>query len=197
MIDIGISKLMLIGVVALVVIGPEKLPRVARMLGTMLGRAQRYVNDVKSEVSQQMDLEELRRMKTTVEEAARDVEQAARDMEGQVAKNIHETQSVAHSVLMGKDDVSTPATAPVMDLSAPASDFASPVHVPVGPANTHDRKPSRTVVDAPAVVSVRLGARRHKWRAQRAAVPLWYKKRQRGRSALRSGAALKSRTTHS
>lgn len=186
MIDIGISKLMLIGIVALVVIGPEKLPRVARMVGTMLGRAQRYVNDVKSEVSQQMDMEELRRMKTTVEEAARDVEQAARDMEGQVAKNIHDTQSAAHSVLMGKDDVSTPASV-----------FAPPVHIPVGPANTHDRKPSTTVVNAPAVVSVRLGARRHKWRAQRAAVPLWYKKRQRGRSALRSGAALKSRTTHS
>ena len=51
MIDLGISKLALIGVVALIVIGPEKLPRVARMAGTLLGRAQRYINDVKAEVS--------------------------------------------------------------------------------------------------------------------------------------------------
>ncbi len=75
MIDLGLSKMMLIGVVALVVIGPEKLPRVARTMGTLLGKAQRYVNDVKAEVNRSMDLEELRKMKETVETAARDVEQ--------------------------------------------------------------------------------------------------------------------------
>jgi sec-independent protein translocase protein TatB len=45
-IDLGISKMALIGAVALIVIGPEKLPRVARTVGTLLGKAQRYVNDV-------------------------------------------------------------------------------------------------------------------------------------------------------
>jgi sec-independent protein translocase protein TatB len=74
MIDLGISKLALIGVVALVVIGPEKLPRVARTVGALLGKAQRYVADVKAEVNRSMDLEELKRMKDTVETAARDVE---------------------------------------------------------------------------------------------------------------------------
>jgi sec-independent protein translocase protein TatB len=74
MIDFGISKMMLIGVVALIVIGPEKLPRVARTVGTLLGKAQRYVADVKSEVSRSMDLDELKKMKDTVEGAARDVE---------------------------------------------------------------------------------------------------------------------------
>ncbi len=74
MIDLGVSKLALIGAVALIVIGPEKLPRVARMVGTMLGRAQRYVADVKAEVNRSMDLEELKKMKDTVEGAARDVE---------------------------------------------------------------------------------------------------------------------------
>jgi sec-independent protein translocase protein TatB len=64
----------LIGAVALIVIGPEKLPKVARMVGTMLGRAQRYVADVKAEVNRSMDLEELKKMKDTVETAARDVE---------------------------------------------------------------------------------------------------------------------------
>ncbi|MGJ7529357.1 Sec-independent protein translocase protein TatB [Variovorax sp. GB1P17] len=74
MFDLGIEKLALIGVVALIVIGPEKLPRVARTVGTLLGKAQRYVSDVKAEVNRSMELEELRKMKTTVEDAARDVE---------------------------------------------------------------------------------------------------------------------------
>jgi sec-independent protein translocase protein TatB len=73
-IDLGLDKMALIGIVALVVIGPEKLPRVARTVGTLLGKAQRYVNDVKAEVNRSMELEELRKMKDTVETAARDVE---------------------------------------------------------------------------------------------------------------------------
>lgn len=82
MFDIGLSKMALIGVVALVVIGPEKLPRVARMVGALLGKAQRYVSDVKAEVNRSMELDELRKMKDTVEGAARDVE-----------KSVHETSS--------------------------------------------------------------------------------------------------------
>jgi sec-independent protein translocase protein TatB len=74
MIDLGISKLALIGAVALIVIGPEKLPRVARTVGALLGKAQRYVADVKAEVSRSMDLEELKKMKDSVQSAARDVE---------------------------------------------------------------------------------------------------------------------------
>jgi sec-independent protein translocase protein TatB len=74
MIDLGISKIALIGAVALIVIGPEKLPRVARTVGALLGKAQRYVADVKSEVNRSMDLEELKKMKEGVEDAARDVE---------------------------------------------------------------------------------------------------------------------------
>ena len=74
MIDLGISKIALIGAVALIVIGPEKLPRVARTIGTLLGKAQRYVNDVKQEVNRSMELDEFRKMKESVEGAARDVE---------------------------------------------------------------------------------------------------------------------------
>ena len=64
----------LIGAVALIVIGPEKLPRVARTVGTLLGKAQRYVADVKAEVSRSMELDELKKMKETVVAAAKDVE---------------------------------------------------------------------------------------------------------------------------
>ncbi len=73
MFDIGISELGVIGVVALIVLGPEKLPKVARTVGNLLGRAQRYMADVKSEVNRQMELDELRSMKSTVESAAQDI----------------------------------------------------------------------------------------------------------------------------
>jgi sec-independent protein translocase protein TatB len=86
-IDLGLSKMALIGAVALIVIGPEKLPKVARTVGTLLGKAQRYVNDVKAEVNRSMELDELKKMKDTVESAARDVENsvhtAASDFEKQ------------------------------------------------------------------------------------------------------------------
>lgn len=76
MIDIGLTKIALIGVVALVVIGPEKLPTVARMAGTMFGRVQRYISQVKSEVSREIEMDELRKMQQEVKDAAANVEQS-------------------------------------------------------------------------------------------------------------------------
>lgn len=73
MFDIGVTKLAIVGGIALVVIGPERLPRVARMVGTLLGRAQRYVSDVKAEVNRSIELEELAKMRSQFEGAARDV----------------------------------------------------------------------------------------------------------------------------
>lgn len=73
MLDFGLDKMALIGAVALIVIGPERLPRVARTVGTLLGKAQRYVADVKAEVNRSIELEELKKMKTGFEDAARDV----------------------------------------------------------------------------------------------------------------------------
>ena len=76
MIDFGFDKIALIGAVALIVIGPEKLPRVARTVGHFIGKAQRYVADVKAEVNRSIELEELQKVKSQFEGAARDVEQA-------------------------------------------------------------------------------------------------------------------------
>jgi sec-independent protein translocase protein TatB len=74
MIDFGFDKLALIGAVALIVIGPEKLPKVARTVGHLFGKAQRYVSDVKAEVNRSIELDELKKMKTQFEDAARDVQ---------------------------------------------------------------------------------------------------------------------------
>jgi len=84
MIDFGFDKIALIGAVALIVIGPEKLPRVARTVGHLVGKAQRYVADVKAEVNRSIELEELKKMKTEFEDAARNVEKT-------VSNEIHQT----------------------------------------------------------------------------------------------------------
>lgn len=74
MFDLSLSKLLLIGVVALVVVGPEKLPKVARMAGSLLGRAQRYFNDVKAEVSRDMALDDLHSLRNEVSKTAHEIE---------------------------------------------------------------------------------------------------------------------------
>lgn len=99
MLDLGLSKMALIGAVALIVIGPEKLPRVARTVGTLLGKAQRYVNDVKAEVNRSMELDELRKMKETVETAARDVETSVSTAASDFEKDWQDATSTAQSAL--------------------------------------------------------------------------------------------------
>jgi sec-independent protein translocase protein TatB len=93
MIDLGLSKLAIIGVVALIVIGPEKLPKVARMAGTLYGRAQRYLNEVKSEVSREIELDELRNLQKEVQESAQSIKD---EVEHTIAKNINEVETAWH-----------------------------------------------------------------------------------------------------
>jgi sec-independent protein translocase protein TatB len=95
-IDFGFDKIALIGAVALIVIGPEKLPRVARTIGTLVGKAQRYVADVKAEVNRSIELEELKKMKTQFEDAAHDVER-------NVANEIHQTTADLNSTWGGTE----------------------------------------------------------------------------------------------
>jgi sec-independent protein translocase protein TatB len=97
-IDLGISKIALIGAVALIVIGPEKLPRVARTVGALLGKAQRYVADVKNEVNRSMELDELKKMKENIEGAARDVESSVQTTSSDFEKTWAETTSLAADV---------------------------------------------------------------------------------------------------
>jgi sec-independent protein translocase protein TatB len=112
MIDFGFDKIALIGAVALVVIGPEKLPRVARTVGHLIGKAQRYVADVKAEVNRSIELEELKNMKTQFEDAARNVEQAVSSEIQQTTADFDKSWQEATSTLpahSGQHDGSTPA----------------------------------------------------------------------------------------
>lgn len=90
MLDLGLSKLAIIGVVALVVIGPEKLPKVARMAGTLYGRAQRYISQVKSEVSREFEMDEMRRMQQDMQAAAQSFEQSVSQEVAQVQSELGE-----------------------------------------------------------------------------------------------------------
>jgi len=100
----------LIGAVALIVIGPEKLPGVARTVGTLLGKARRYVADVKAEVNRSIELDELRKMKDTMETAARDVETAVHETTSGIERELNQ---VADEVQSG------PLTTPVPEYKHP------------------------------------------------------------------------------
>jgi sec-independent protein translocase protein TatB len=113
MIDFGFDKIALIGAVALIVIGPEKLPRVARTVGHFIGKAQRYVADVKAEVNRSIELEELQKMKSQFETAARDVEQS-------VNTELRSTTEALESSWSGND---TPAYEP---LASPTPEYRHP-----------------------------------------------------------------------
>jgi sec-independent protein translocase protein TatB len=115
MIDLGLSKLAIIGVVALIVIGPEKLPKVARMAGTLYGRAQRYLHEVKSEVTREIELDELRNLKKEVEDAAQSIRSG---VESAVKESIDDVESAWRDL-----PSSTTPTATMSDLERKARDF--------------------------------------------------------------------------
>src|SRR6516164_2102513 len=105
MLDFGFDKMALIGAVALIVIGPEKLPRVARTVGTLIGKAQRYVNDVKAEVNRSIELDELKKMKESVETAAREVQSS---IHGSVSEIERQLKEATHGAISGSPEPPVP-----------------------------------------------------------------------------------------
>jgi sec-independent protein translocase protein TatB len=118
MFDIGFSELMVIAVVALIVIGPERLPKVARTLGHLFGRMQRYVNDVKADISREMQLEELKKLQASMQDAAR-------DFESSVNKEVSATESEIRKIAQEANP--TPLPAPEAAAAEPATAEATPV----------------------------------------------------------------------
>jgi sec-independent protein translocase protein TatB len=96
--DIGVTKLAIVGGIALIVIGPEKLPGLARTVGTLLGRARRYVADVKEEVNRSVDLEQLRKVKDTMESAAQEVQTSIQSSADEVQQTWTRATSISTEV---------------------------------------------------------------------------------------------------
>jgi len=102
MFDIGFSELLVIGVVALIVIGPEKLPRVARTVGVLAGRLQRYVADVKADINREIELEELRKMRDSMQQAASEFQSS---VQSEVSKTEAELNQTAAELNQAVEDV--------------------------------------------------------------------------------------------
>lgn len=113
MFDVGFSELMVIAVVALLVLGPERLPKVARTAGHLLGRLQRYVNDVKADINREMQLDELRKMQQQITDSARDFETSVNK----------ELVAVETEVNQSIEAVTRP---PLAEAPAPAEETAQP-----------------------------------------------------------------------
>ena len=143
MFDVGFSELIVIGIVALVVIGPERLPKVARTVGLLLGRAQRYVNDVKADINREIQLDELKKLQTQVTESARTLEASVREefesarsaIEGPVQSAAAELEAAADPVPaepVAEPAAETPSESPAL---SPARE---PVVLPETPAAVAD-----------------------------------------------------------
>jgi sec-independent protein translocase protein TatB len=127
MFDIGFSEIMLIAVVALIVLGPEKLPKTARTLGHLFGRLQRYVSDVKADINRELELDELRKLQSQVKSAAREFETSMTTATQAVESNVRSLESELNAAA-GEADM---AAAPVAPAPAPA---AKPLPPPAQPA---------------------------------------------------------------
>lgn len=125
MFDIGFTELIVIALVGLIVIGPERMPKVARTVGHLLGRLQRYVSDVKSDINREMQLEELKKLQSQVVDQARDLERQVNDQ-----LNTVETQLNQSILGANKVDESIEAAAPY----SPPTPAVSPA-TPVPPNN--------------------------------------------------------------
>ena len=159
MIDFGFDKIALIGAVALIVIGPEKLPRVARTVGALFGKAQRYVADVKAEVNRSIELEELKKMKTDFEDAARNVQDTVRSEVNSASSAFEGSWKDATA------GIGTGITDGITDGMATDNSIG---WEPPPPSYHHPKK---------------------KWRLKRGATPQWYKQRTGIRTKALSGAA--------
>ena len=122
MFDVGFSEIVVIAIVALIVIGPERLPKVARTLGHLFGRMQRYVNDVKADISREMELDELRKLQASVQDAARSIEQS-------VTQEISTTEAQLNSIAASATDA---APAPPAVAAAPAAGAAPTLQLELG-----------------------------------------------------------------
>jgi sec-independent protein translocase protein TatB len=148
--DIGFSEIMVIAVVALIVIGPERLPKVARTLGHLFGRMQRYVNDVKADISREMELDELRKLQTSMQDAARSFEQSVnREVnaaETELQKIAQEANPTSPEPLMPNPEAPSAEIPPPSESTAPASGELTPaeasaqLNLELGPSTASGEK---------------------------------------------------------
>ena len=142
MFDVGFSELMVIALVALVVIGPERLPRVARTMGHLFARLQRYVNEVKADISREIELDELRKFKDEFEQAARSMETHIKDEMKQAEASL---TGLAEQASIRPEIEKTQAELAALTREAAGDPHAAPAAVPQGePEPAEQAAPDKT-----------------------------------------------------
>jgi sec-independent protein translocase protein TatB len=132
MFDIAFSELLLIGVVALVVIGPERLPKVARTMGHLFGRLQRYVSQVKSDINREMELSELSKVKSEFEGAARDFQRDIETKMNDAERDIREVETEIDRQLRN-DGTAADGAAPAAQPDVPSPPGPEAIPAPASP----------------------------------------------------------------
>lgn len=125
MFDVSFSELMLIGVIALIVIGPERLPKVARTLGHLVGRAQRYVSDVKTDIQREINLDELTSLKGQMDDAAKSVKQSMEDASESLRQPLDEAQQALKDASASVDTLVKDTKANSQEAASGPSDTAT------------------------------------------------------------------------
>jgi len=152
MFDVGFSELMVIAVVALVVIGPERMPGFARTAGALFGRAQRYANQLKADIQNEVEMEEFNRIKATFYDAAKSVEQS-------VNQTKDEVDAAVASLNQSSVSPSQPAPAAATETQAVVA-VEAPAHAAEHAPDTSaqqdfwlESSPTSAAAAAPAVVA--------------------------------------------
>lgn len=161
MFDIGLTKIALIAVVALVVLGPERLPRLARTAGNLFGRAQRYMSEVKSEVSRQMDQDELKKMKEAATEAFNSAKSDFTNLNQTISSQVSDVNALVQDV----------STAPTQQENSSPGDINS------------------TYIPRYDTFEVGLRTGKKSWRNKKGGIPQWFKHSSGIKTRVQSGAA--------
>ncbi len=149
MFDFGFSELMVIGVVLLIVVGPERLPKVARTAGHLLGRVQRYVSDVKSDIQREMQLEELKKLQEQVKQQAHELESSVRSGAASIESEVGRTTA---EIRAGLPDAAASSAGAAAGGSTPAAELLSG-STDGAPAAGPQREPGPDVPSKPAATT--------------------------------------------
>ena len=160
MFDIGLSKIALISVVALVVLGPERLPRVARTAGNLFGRAQRYMSEIKEEVNRQMEQEELKKMKEAATQAFNSAKNDFKEIDQVISSQVAEVNSTMNEISSS-----------------------------ISNTNSSWSEPERSYTPRIDTFEAGQRQGRKSWRNKKGAVPVWLKRTSGIKVRVQSGAA--------
>lgn len=148
MFDIGFSEMILLAVVALIVLGPERLPKAARTAGELIGRLQRYVSGVKADIERELQLEELKKLQSQIEAQARELQETMRRQAEDVQAPLRQSFEEARHALAVEDVSSSPRSAPGQRPSAEANE----------PVAGRDSSASSAEEPSPSVSTAGMGA---------------------------------------